>query len=490
MKKMLLCLTALIATTIVYAQTEPSCADFTGQALRIEIYLTGDAKTDTVTVGQMIVDPIWAGPLQEPSFPFKQGAYVVSFYDQQDDRLLFSKGFDCLYGEYKTTAPALQGIAKTFQHSLVMPCPKRPGRLVLEQRDRRQQMHKLLEQAIDPADYHIAKRGADRSTVFTIQENGAPDHKVDLLFLAEGYSAAEQDKFKADAERYAGILLACEPYKRHSQDFNIRAMFLPSAESGMDEPRQLRYRDTALDASFNALDLDRYMLTEAGHRLRRLAGSVPYDTLVILVNSQRYGGGGIYNDYSINTVDHEISPLTFLHEFGHNFAGLADEYYSSEVAYNDFYPQGIEPLEPNITALLDPGRLKWKALLSPGVPLPTPWGKTEREALQKQLWELRAKLEADLKAAGDDSNRQKTIRAGHEKTRAGLEKKLKAVEKKFAARDTQVGAFEGAGYSSTGLYRPMTHCLMHSNHKNEFCRVCQDAIERTILYYSQQTVGR
>ncbi len=483
MKNIWLFMAVLFCFLPLVSQDHVKSDDFTGQALRVEIYMTGDAKSETITVGQMVIDPLWAGPANAPVSPFDQGAYIVSFYDSADNRLLFRRCFDCQFSEYKTTDPALQGIAKTYQHSLVIPCPKRPGKLVLEQRDRMQKRHIILERVIDPGDYHILRRSDSKETVFTLLESGDVQGKVDLLFIAEGYSESDRDKFQQDAERFTRTLFSIEPYSNHKNDFNVRALFSPSVDSGVDEPREGVYRETTLDSSFNALDLDRYLLTEAGHRLRRLAGAVPYDTLVILVNSKRYGGGGIFNDYSINTVDNELSPLVFLHEFGHNFAGLADEYYSSSVAYNEFYPKGLEPLEPNITAMLDPAELKWKDLLSPNVALPTPWGKAEREALQKQMWDLRMKQYEELKAVQGDPQKENSIKARYKKNLEKLGKKLKRIETKYASADELVGAFEGAGYSSEGLYRPMTHCLMFSNQKTRFCRVCRQAIEKTIEYF-------
>lgn len=480
MKKSLFCALMLCLLTLsVTLPAESGTGDFTSQALRVELFFSGDATHQTVTLGRMVQDPAWGGVVQTIS-PFDQGAYRLELFDARDNRLLFRQGFDCQFAEYQTTEPALQGMAKTYEHTIRTPFPRRSVRLVLSHRDRRQVLHPVLERTIDPQDYHIEIRSPGGETVFTIQEKGATDQKVDLLFIAEGYTSNQQEKFRQDAERFTRVLFETEPYARQREDFNVRALFLPSKESGVDEPRQQKYRDTALDASFNALDLDRYLLTEAGHTLGRHAGAVPWDTRVILVNSTRYGGGGIFNDYALTTVDHELSPKVFVHEFGHSFAGLADEYYASDVAYNDFYPKGLEPLEPNITALLDPARLKWKALVSPGTPLPTPWGKTERETLQKQLRDLRGQRESALKEAGEDLGKQKKATTRFDRLRNQLMKKLKGIEKKFAAAETRVGAYEGAGYASQGLYRPMIHCLMHSNHKAEFCLVCQAAISRAI----------
>jgi hypothetical protein len=483
MKKQSLSLLLVLAFVLMpRLQAQSPSPDFTTQGLRLELYFCGNAKMQTITMGRMVQDPIWGGPSQAVS-PLDQGAFVAELFDAADQRLLYRRGFDCLFAEYLTTEAAMNGMAKTFEHSLSLPFPRRPVRLVLSRRDRQQALHPVLERVIDPLDYHIHTRMPGKETVFIIQEKGAPEQKVDLLFIAEGYTPEEQEKFRRDAERFTRVLFETEPYTRHHEDFNVRALFLPSAESGVDEPRQQKYRETALDASFNALDLDRYLLTEAGHTLGHMAGSVPRDSLVILVNSSRYGGGGIYNDYAVTTVDHDLSHKVFVHEFGHSFAGLADEYYTSDVAYNEFYPKGLEPLEPNITALLDPAGLKWKNLVNPGTPLPTPWGKAEREALQQKLRDLRGQREAAMKEAGEDTSKQKKVRTRFDRLQNQLSKKLKGIEKKFAAVENQVGAFEGAGYASLGLYRPMVHCLMHSNQKGAFCRVCQEAIRRSIDYY-------
>ena len=179
--------------------------------------------------------------------------------------------------------------------------------------------------------------------------------------MAEGYTAEDKDKFTADVDRFTGWMFEIDPYRGAKGKFNVTGIMRPSPEPAMDEPRQNVFKKTLLNASFNAFDLDRYMLIEDGHRLREVAAEVPYDAIVVMVNSKRYGGGGIYNDYCVTTVDNERSKAVFVHEFGHSFAGLADEYYASDVSYNDFYPKGVEPLEPNITALLDPHHVKWAA---------------------------------------------------------------------------------------------------------------------------------
>jgi hypothetical protein len=207
-----------------------------------------------------------------------------------------------------------------------------------------------------------------------------------------------------------------------------------------------------------------------------------------MVNSERYGGGGIYNFYGLSTVDNQLSENVFIHEFGHSFAGLGDEYYTSDVAYNDFYPKGVEPTDPNLTALLDPENIKWKDLVSPGIAIPTKWGKEEIEALQAELQknrkEMRAQV-AQLEKSGASKSKIETIKVDFQKKSDEINKKIDQVKEQYSHLSDKVGAFEGAGYSANGLYRPMMNCLMFGNRERKFCKVCQWAIERMILFYSE-----
>jgi len=218
-----------------------------------------------------------------------------------------------------------------------------------------------------------------------------------------------------------------------------------------------------------------------------IAAEVPYDVLAVLVNSPRYGGGSIGLDYCVTTVDHPASPQVFVHELGHSFAYLADEYYQSEVSYNDFYPKGVEPLEPNITALLDQAQVKWKSLLSPGIAVPTEYGKEKVEALQAERQANRKAQTAEIEAAKKKPGAEAEIKKIQEKFRGldqAIAKKIEDVRKSYADLNDKVGVFEGAGYAAKGLYRSQIYCLMISNPKDEFCAACKQAIARMIDYYS------
>lgn len=471
------------------AQTQPPFDEFfLDKALRIDLYQAGDAKDESVTVHQVCEEGLWPEPKSGLLPPFEYGRYVLKLYDLASNRLIFARGFDTMFAEYKTTSPALAGTARVFERSVRVPLPKRPALFVVEKRDKRHLLQPLFSQVLDPADYHIIReQPAAGDWVYEAQITGDLHEKVDFVFVAEGYSADDRDKFKADVDRMAAFLFTVEPYKGLKDRFNLRGVFRPSPERGMDEPRQRVYKKTVLNASFNAFDLDRYMLIEDDHKMHEIAGQVPYDAIIVLVNSKRYGGGSIGLDYCVSTVDHPSSPQVFVHELGHSFAYLADEYYQSEVSYNDFYPKGVEPLEPNITALLDPANVKWKDLLSPGIGVPTEYGKDRAEALQAERRANRESRTKEIEAAKKKGASEKELKRIEEKAKAAdaaLDAKIQAVRKEYGQLSDKVGVFEGAGYASKGLYRSMVYCIMIGNPKNEFCAVCQRAIARMIGFCS------
>lgn len=479
----------LFTAVLIRAQAAVSFEEyFDHHGLRFDLFQVGNSSRE-----EIILDNIyWEGPWPEnPASliePFENGHYRVRLYDVATNRLLYSRGFDSMFNEYKTTAPAIEGIKKVFKRSIRIPAPRRPFLFIIDARDRKNIPHPLFILQVDPTDYHIIKENPSAGDfVYECLKNGDPKNKVDFVFLAEGYISTEKDKFIADVDRFTAWLFEFEPYKSRREDFNVRGIFRPSFESGMDEPRQGRFKKTALNASFNAFDLDRYMLIDDGHLLREIAGQVPYDSVIVLVNSKRYGGGGIYNDYCVTTVDNERSKEVFIHELGHSFAGLADEYYAPEVSYNEFYPPGVEPLEPNITALLDPSRVKWADLLSPGIEIPTEYGKEELDALQAERRHLLQTMRRELDQAEAEGKKEAELKKIEKKYQAKAEeidKKIEKIRKQYAHLEDKVGVFEGAGYSSEGLYRPMMYCLMISSPKKEFCLVCQKAIERIIDHYT------
>ncbi len=476
----------LIQCSLLWAQPVSFSEYFINKTMRLDYYHTADADKEIMTIDCIYQQGEWGGNPDQLLDPFNNGLYRIQIYDIASNTLIYSRGFNSYCGEYQTTRPAIENIKKTFHESARFPCPQKPVLFVLQKRDNQNLFHPVFSRKINPDDVHIVKEAAasfDRIVV--VRESGAPHDKVDIALLAEGYTNQEWKKFQKDCKRFSKTLFSVEPYKRQPEKFNIRGVFRPSFESGVDQPRKNIYKQTALNASFNALNLERYLLTEDNRTLHNIAAQVPYDALVIMVNSKRYGGGGIYNFYSISTTDHEMSMNVFLHEFGHSFAGLADEYYASAVAYNDFYPKATEPVEPNITALLDPDHIKWRDMISTGVSIPSDWNKTVYDSLQAKQGRLSAAKNRALAALDNPSEQQKNrIKAKYKTKRKAVKDALDAFMKNHPLKN-KVGAFEGAGYSSTGLYRPMLQCLMFSNNDMQFCRVCENAIQRMIDYYTR-----
>ncbi len=489
MKRFLTIITlAALVAGCARAQKGPAFdAWFVDKTMRVDYFHAGNSAEETITLDQVFDQGVWAGSRTHLIDPFNLGRTLVKVYDAATGTLIFSKGFDSYFGEYKTSGPALEGVRRTYHESALLPYPRKPIRFTVEAKDRQNATRLLFSQTIDPAAVTVVReRLVPGVKVFEVLTSGPPSRKVDVALVAEGYTAEEEGKLKADLDRFAAVLFSFEPYKSHKDKFNLYGVFKPSAESGCDEPSHGSYRSTSLGATFDSLGSERYLLTEDNKSLRDIAAHAPYDALYIMVNHKRYGGGGIYNLYCTFTTDNQWYEYLFLHEFGHSFAGLGDEYYTSEVAYNEFYPRGVEPAEPNITALLDPGDLKWKDLVSRGTEIPTLWEKAEFDrmdnAYQKIRGELNAKI-AKMKRDRADAAEVARVEEGSERLSREHAAKVDAFlqASKYSGK---VGAFEGAGYAAEGLYRPQLDCLMFTKGTKPFCKVCEAAVVRTILFYA------
>ncbi|HTR98960.1 MAG TPA: M64 family metallopeptidase [Bacteroidota bacterium] len=487
--KLAFALSLFLFPLALHAQEDPPFDRFfVDSTLRVDFFHSGTKTRDLIALDHCYRQGIWAGSTRHLIDRFNLGRYAVRMVDTASGRLLFAKTYDGYFGEYRTTEPAKQEILRTFHESVLLPFPRRPVRVEFAHRDNRNVYHPLTSVVVDPADYHIITEDPSRGdSVYEASVSGPPHDRVDLLIIGEGYTRAERAKFEADLRRYTDIFFSWEPYKHLKQRFNIRGIYAPSPEDGVDEPRQGVYRHTLLGASFNSLDSDRYLLVEDDKLLRDIAAQAPYDALLIMVNSKRYGGGGLYNDYCCFTSDGTWNEHVMLHEFGHSFAGLGDEYYTKDVAYEDFLAKGVEPNEPNITALLDPAKLKWRDLVSPGVPIPTEWGQATFDslgALRDSLGGVRARLSAERDA--------KTLSAADAARLAAVDTTLRAVGRRLGRffldhpLRGKVGAFEGAGYMAKGFYRPTVNSLMNAfnNEERTYYPVNERAIERVIATFT------
>ncbi len=395
---------------------------FNGQALRIDFLLAGGADREAFYLRGLQQEAPWAGPRSGLISPFGYGNYWVEVKDTAREKVLYRRGFSTLFEEWQTTRQA-KSEQRAFPHTIRIPYPMHP---VYVQISKNEPGHPVIwEKIVDPNDYFIRDEDPPQAEVTRIQQGGAPATSVDIAFVAEGYTSVQMDKFEEDVGRITRYIFNLAPFDQYRQDFNIYAVRAVSQQTGTDVPGEEIYKNTALNTSYYTFDVPRYLTTTATVKIRDYAANVPYDHIFVLVNTSRYGGGGFYNHYSATTSDHLYSEEVAVHEFGHGFAGLGDEYYNSEVAYNAFYDTIREPWEPNLTTLVN-FKAKWKDMVDEHTPVPTP-----------------------------------------------------RAEKYYP----KTGVFEGGGYVAEGVYSPSMHCKMKSNQADSFCAVCQRAIERMILYY-------
>jgi len=447
---------------------------FTENTLRVDLYHNGTKGEEHYSFDQAFREGPWPGHHTKLIDTLNLGDYLLCVSDRATNSLLYSRGYSTMFNEWQTTDDAMAGVYRTFSESVRFPYPRRAVRLAISRRDKRMEFHEIFSMTLDPSDpAKIIKRPHHGVfSVVPVMVNGAPAEKVDILVLGDGYAKADMEKFKKDVEHLTDVMFHTHPFKERKEDFNVWRIDVVSGESGIDIPGKNIWRRNTLGTRYDTFGSARYVLTEENKTLRDIASEAPYDFICILINDTRYGGGGIFNLYATTYTNEQLpaqqwqSDYMYVHEFGHSFAGLADEYYTSSTAYNDFYIPGVEPWEPNVTALTDPANLKWKEFLTPGIAIPTPWEKVVYDSIEA----IRGKLD---RLAPDYYDRREPLqKAEREVLRTS----------RYAG---SVGAFEGAGYASRGLYRPSVDCRMFSLSLVDFDRVCSAAVERMIDFYSE-----
>ncbi len=399
---------------------------FENKTLRLDYFHTGNETEDSYSFDEMIEEPFWGGSKVNLLDKFDYGKYKFIVKDYQSGKEIYSRTYATLFSEWQTTDEAKQTI-KSFSETIVFPYPKNPVVVEFYSRDKKNVLHKKFEYTVDPNNYFIKTERTYDLNRFEVLKSADSDKAVDIVIIPDGYKMDEMDKFKKDCEKFAGYLFNASPYKENRNKFNIWGIEAPSQESGTDIPAENIWKNTLVNSQFYMFDLDRYLMTRDNKTLRHIASNAPYDQIFILVNTKKYGGGAIYNHYSVCVSDNNFSEYIFTHEFGHGFAGLGDEYYTSDVAYNEFYPLDVEPLDPNLTTLVN-FDVKWKDMIDNDTPVPTP----------------------PIREYKND-----------------------------------VGVYEGGGYVAEGVYRPMQDCSMKSISVDNFCPVCKRAIERMINFYSE-----
>lgn len=398
---------------------------FYNKTLRLDYSHCGDNKQDEIFFEELREEPYWGGSKTNLIDTTFYGNYYLNVYDLKTNKLIYSRGYCSLFGEWRMTDEALT-TRRSCPEAVTMPFPKEDVRIEITARNKKGAFVKKFEYTVDVNSYFISKDRRLEYPTYDVMYTGNPAKRVDIVLLPEGYTADEMEQFKADCRQFVEGLFSFSPYKENKNKFNVRAVLAPSKESGVDIPGEYVWKNTILNSSFYTFNSERYIMTYDFKSVKDLAANVPYDYIYIIVNTQKYGGGAIYNHYGVSISGNLHTAKVYVHEFGHLFAGLGDEYVGG-AEYNDLYPPKIEPWEPNLTTLTDFGK-KWKDLMDKNTPIPTPV---------------------------DPEN------------------------------PTQLGVYEGGGYVSKGVYRPWPDCLMNSLKGEDFCPACVRAIQQQIRFYSE-----
>jgi hypothetical protein len=416
---------ALLALPSAVAAQEAFDARFERKTLRLDFVHAGNREREAILLDELIEEPFWGGSLEQLLDTTGYGNYYVHLRDLASGTLLYSRGFCTLFREWRGTEEA-RHLTRACHGTVVVPYPRADAAIEILSRDAAGEFELAFRHEVRVGDPFIKRERRDAYPTRDIHVTGDPARRVDVVLLPDGYTADEMEKFEADCQAFARGLFSFTPYREHADRFNLRAVLAPSRESGTDIPRENVWRNTLLNTSFYTLDMERYLMTFDHKALRDLAAHVPYDFIYIIVNTDKYGGGAIYNHYGSSVSGNILAAKVYVHEFCHLLLGLGDEY-AEAGAYNDMYPTDVEPWEANLTTLVHFER-KWKDMLDATTPVPTPLD---------------------------------------------------------AARPRRLGVYEGGGYAARGVYRPRPDCLMRALGGEDFCPVCERAIVKQIHFYSE-----
>lgn len=407
------------------------------KTLRVDYIFSGTDKSVEISLDEMSCFDGWAGRTVNLDKVPLRGNGQICMTDHETGEVLYRQSFSTLFQEWQTTEEATH-VRKAFENVFLLPMPDSKAVVKTELYDFHGGVTASLSHEVEPSDILIRRHDQQPAPHRYIIRNGGSDKCIDVAVVAEGYTQEETDKFYEDARTAVDAILAHAPFDRYADRFNFVAVALPSRDSGVSVPGNGEWKNTALGSHFNTFYMDRYLTTLRLRQMHDKLCGIPYEHIVILANTDTYGGGGIFNSYTLTTAGHAAFRPVVVHEFGHSFAGLADEYYYDDMYVEYYYPE-IEPWEQNISTLADFDS-KWKDMLPEGCRIPT------------------------LPVEGDIWDR--------------------------AVMNSVIGVYEGGGYQSKGVYRPYPDCRMKTNAAKAFCPVCQRAISRVIEFYTEPVSGK
>ena len=355
MRQVFLTILAMVASAI--------CMSAQTQTLRVDYMFSGTDKSVEISLDEMSRFDGWAGRRTNLNEVPVRGNGQICMTDLHTGDTLYRMSFSTLFQEWQTTEEATK-VRKSFENVFLLPMPQTKAKVNVHLYDFFGNIVASLNHVVDPSDILIRQLNPQTPEHRYLLKSGAPEEKIDVAIVAEGYTAEEMDMFYADAQAAMEAILNHEPFGQYKDRFNFMAVALESQDSGVSVPGEGEWKDTALKAHFNTFYMDRYLTTLRLKNMHDKLCGVPYEHIVILANTDTYGGGGIYNSYTLTTAHHPAFKPVVVHEFGHSFAGLADEYYYDD-QYVEYYYPGTEPWEQNITTLAD-FESKWKDMLDAG----------------------------------------------------------------------------------------------------------------------------
>lgn len=441
LEKLLMTLSAAVMAIVSLSAQTPAYE----KTLRLDYIFTGTNEETEISLAKMKSLDGWHGRRVNMDNFLLEGNGQVKLYDAESGKLLYINTFSTLFREWQNSEEATK-VRKSFEVVLLVPMPQAKARVTVDLFNDRKEIVATYTHEMDPSDILIQPVRCNFPSRY-IHKAGDSKDCIDIAFVAEGYTAEEADLFYSEAQMAMEQILAHEPFKSLQDRLNFVAVAAPSQESGISVPNKGLWKNTALGSHYDTFYSDRYLTTLNIFKLHDALASVPYEHIIILANTETYGGGGIYGQYMMSSTRHAQSKPVIVHEFGHSFAGLADEYFYDD-QYEQFYFSDIEPWEPNITTLVDFDS-KWKDMLD------TDKVVTKADQLAEQA-EKRAQMQKD-RAAGKPVARPD-----------------------YSNIKFEVGLYEGGGYLSEGVYRPVPECRMKINEYPEFCPVCKRAITRYI----------
>ncbi len=401
---------------------------FVNKTLRLDYIFSGNDTKQVIGLDELSETDHWAGRRHHlAELPLK-GNGQITVRDAKTKTTLYKTSFSSLFQEWVQTDEAKK-VTRSFQNSFLVPYPQKEVEIQITLLDNKKQVVSELKHVVNPTDILIHKMDNKKTSPYEyLLKSGSYEDCIDIAILGEGYTDKESRLLKKDAQIAVESLFRHEPFKSLKSRFNIALVNSPSEESGISTPRLNEWKDTQFNSHFDTFYSERYLTTNQTKKIHEVLAGIPYEHIIVLANSTVYGGGGIYNAFTLTSSHHSFFEPVVVHEFGHSFGGLADEYFYENDATTDTYDLKTEPWEQNVTTLVNFSE-KWEDMLAKGTPVPTP-----------------------------------------------------AAEQK----DYKIGVFEGAAYSAKGIYKSATDCRMRTNTAEAFCPVCQRALERLIRFYTEK----